>query len=110
MTSEDEAYDPWPGCMMTRTGCHWESHRSTLYRINESFAAFFTLSKDDTFTLYGLDDIVIEYAEKRNGVLENRGIINYDEALWDFFSIEKDKSFKYHHIEDRVKRFLREVF
>ena len=109
MTSEDEAWDPWPGCMMTRTGCHWGSYKSKLYWITEAFADFFTIDKEDKYTLYRLDDIVIEYAEKRNGVSENSGVINYDEALWEFFSIEKDKPFKYYHIERRVKWFLTEV-
>ena len=38
---EDEAYDPWPGCIMDRTGCHGQSYYTMKYEVNEQLISFF---------------------------------------------------------------------
>jgi hypothetical protein len=48
MTSEDEAYDPWPGCYMDSTGCHYAIYYSDTYILNEKFANF-SFRKDTQF-------------------------------------------------------------
>ena len=109
MSSEDEAWDPWPGCAMTRTGCHWQTHRSKPYLVGNTFAHFFGLPTASVKTLSELDDIIIGYAEAHNGADERSGTIHYDEALWIFFQIEKEKPFRYYHIERYIHGFITEV-
>ena len=51
--SEDEAYDPWPGCIMDRTGCHGQSYYTKKYNINEQLVSFFNLdNKIGTITTF----------------------------------------------------------
>ena len=100
---EDEAYDPWPGCKMDETGCHSSSHYKNKYIMNEKFNIFFN-QKDTLLSLSNLDDIVIDYANKHNGIVGTR--INYDELLWNLFGIDKNKTFKLYEIEKYVRLFI----
>jgi len=97
---EDEAYDPWPGCIMNKTGCHSSSHYKNKYIMNEKFNIFFNQKTDTLLSLSNLDDIVIDYANKHNGIVDTR--INYDELLWNLFGIDKNKTFKLYEIEKYV--------
>jgi hypothetical protein len=94
---EDEAYDPWPGCTMDSTGCHGGSHYKKKHRMNEKFNNFFDLNKDELLSYNNLDDIVIAFIKKNNGLKDT--IINYDELLLELFGIDKNKTFKLYEIE-----------
>ena len=101
---EDDAYDPWPGCTMDKTGSHCSSHYYDKHRMNEKFNKFFGLKNDELLSFSNLDDIVIAYVEKNNGLRDT--IINYDELLWDLFLIDKNKTFKLYEIEKYVELFI----
>ncbi len=104
MDSDEEAYDPWPGCIMDKTGCHYHSYHYLKYSINETFATFFNVDKDAKYTCHELDNIVIDYIEKHNG--RTRYNINFHEDLWNFLSIPHDKVFKLYHINDHILKFI----
>ena len=104
--SEDEAYDPWPGCIMDRTGCHGQSYYTRKYTPNEQLLSFFNLEKGTKITYNNFDNIVINYAYNNNGISDDKGIIYYDEALWKLFQLDKDKSLKFYHISKYLEKFF----
>ena len=106
MTSEDEAYDPWPGCIMDRTGCHGQSYYIIKYGISEQLVSFFNLNKDIKLTYSNFENIVIAYAENHNGIMDDKCIINYDEALWDLFELDNDTPLKYYNIYKYFEKFI----
>ena len=103
--SEDEAYDPWPGCVMDRTGCHGQSYYTMKYKVSEQLVSFFNLESNN-LTYNNFDNIVIDYAFNNNGISDDKGIIYYDEALWKLFQLDKDKSLKFYHISKYFDRFV----
>lgn len=103
--SEDEAYDPWPGCIMDRTGCHGQSYYSRKYTLNEELVSFFNLD-DNNLTYNNFDNIVINYAFNNNGISDDKGIIYYDESLWRLFELDKDTPLKFHHISKYFEKFI----
>jgi len=107
MDSEDEAYDPWPGCTMDETGCHSKSHYTVKYTMDEELSSFLKLDKDAEVTLGDLDHYIIEYAKAHCGI--ERCNIKYDVALWDLFALDITKPFKLHHIEQNVRKLIHAV-
>ena len=103
--SEDEAYDPWPGCIMDRTGCHGQSYYTKKYNVNEQLISFFNLDNNN-LTYNNFDNIVIDYAFNNNGISDDKGIIFYDEALWNLFELDKDKPLKFYHISKYFEKFF----
>ena len=101
--SEDEAYDPWPG-VMDRTGCHGQSYYTKKYNVNEQLISFFNLENNITYNNF--DNIVIEYASNNNGISDDKGIIYYDETLWNLFELDNDKPLKFYHISKYFVKFI----
>lgn len=64
MASEDEAYEPWQGCYMDTTGCHYYSYYSDKYAINESLWNLFNLDCTKTLKLYQLEKYFINFIRK----------------------------------------------
>jgi hypothetical protein len=104
--SEDEAYDPWPGCVMDRTGCHGQSYYNMKYIVNEQLVSFFNLENNAKITYNNFDNIVIDYAFNNNGISDDKGIIFYDEALWKLFELDKDTPLKFYHINKYFVKFI----
>lgn len=102
---EDKAYDPWPGCVMDRTGCHGQSYYTIKYTPNEQLISFFNLT-DKEISYNNFDNIVIDYAFNNNGISDDKGIIYYDEALWNLFELDKDTPFKFYHINKYFVKFV----
>jgi len=107
MDSEDEAYDPWPGCTMDQTGCHSSTHYSVKYTMDEELYTFLKLDKDTEVSLRDLDNHIIHYAEANNGI--ERCLINYDSALWNLFALDINESLKLYQIERNVRKLIRAV-
>ena len=107
--SEDDAYDPWPGATMTRTGCHCQTYYTTEYRLSAPLCRFFDLDIDIELTEEGIDNLIIGYAEKHNGVDEHKNTIHYDAALWELLGIPKEKPFKYYHIWRVLEKFITRI-
>jgi hypothetical protein len=107
MDSEDEAYDPWPGCTMDKTGCHSNSHYTVKYTMDEELSTFLKLDKAVEVTLSDLDDYIIDYAEAHCGI--EKTSINYDFALWDLFVLDITKPFKLYQIEQNVRKLIHAV-
>jgi len=105
MTSDDEAYDPWPGCIMDRTGCHVQSYYTKKYKPTEQLISFFR-PVDKNLSYNDFDNIVIDYATNHNGILDDEGIICYDEGLWNLFGIDKNKPLKFYNICKYFDRFI----
>jgi len=103
--SEDEAYDPWPDCIMDRTGCHGQSYYTMKHEVNEQLLSFFNL-ENNNLTYNNFDNIVIDYAFNNNGISDDKGIIFYDEALWKLFQLDKDKPLKFYHISKYFEKFF----
>ena len=101
--SEDEAYDPWPDCIMDRTGCHSASHYERKYEVNERIAGFFGLDRD-TYTLHELENVVIDYAESRK--LVERCVIGYEEGLWKLFTLDAGQPLKFYQIAKHLVNFI----
>ena len=99
MNSEDESYDPWPGCVMDRTGCHGYYHRTRKYTMLTAFATFFKQDIDAQVTLHDVDTIVLKYAEEKSLIGEYTCTISYDEGLWALFGLERQTVLKYYQIE-----------
>ena len=106
MDSEDDAYDPWPGCTMDKTGCHFSSHYTVKYTMDEELSKFLKLDKDAEVTLSDLDNYIIDYAEAHCGIKNT--LINYDSALWYLFGLES-QSLKLYQIEINVRKLIHPV-
>ena len=106
MNSEDEAYDPWPGCTIDRTGCHNQLHYYRKYSIDSKFAEFFVMDDKALYTLHDLDNIIINYAEAHKGIREHCSRLEYDAKLWAFFALEIGDLFKFYQIEKYVQPFI----
>lgn len=104
MDSEDDAYDPWPGCTMDRTGCHSSSHYKVKYTMDEELSAFLKLDKGAEVTLSNLDDYIMDYAEANNGI--DKTFIKYDSALWSLFALEPTQNLKLYQIERNVRKLI----
>jgi len=106
-SSEDEAYEPWPNCIMDRTGCHGKSYYHRKYTVSDKLAIFFKIDKNAELSFSELDDIVIEYAEANNGI--TRQLIHYDEDLWNLLGFQKDIVFKFYQIEKYMREYVKEA-
>jgi hypothetical protein len=102
---EDEAYDPWPGCIMDRTGCHGQSYYTKKYSVKEQLISFFRQA-DKSMSYTDFDNIIIDYAINHNGIIDDKAIICYDEALWNLLELDKDIPLKYYHICKHFEKFI----
>jgi hypothetical protein len=109
MTSEDEAYDPWPGCYMDSTGCHYATYYSDTYILNEKFAKFFNLEKNSQFTKKDIDDVIIKYLDENKCIAKYGTNISYNEPLWNLFELECNKTLKLYQLERYFIKFIIKV-
>jgi hypothetical protein len=104
---EDEAYDPWPGCIMDRTGCHGQSYYTKKYKPTEQLINFFRQANIVEGISYNdFDNIIIDYATNHNGIIDDKAIICYDEALWNLLELDKNMPFKFYHISKHFEKFI----
>lgn len=103
--SEDEAYDPWPGCVMTETGCHYASTYYKKQRMPKHLTDFFGLESDKEYQIHVLEHKIIEYAKAHNGI--ERLKFNYDETLWNLLERPHSQKMCYYHLSDLIHMAIR---
>ena len=105
MDSEDDAYDPWPDCIMDRTGCHCQSYYHVKYVVDEQFAKFFNIDISGQYTKTDLDRVIIDYIEQKHGESQKTNLA-YDEPMWNLFDLDKTKTLKFYQLERNFRKFI----
>ena len=100
--SEDEAYDPWPSCIMDMTGCHCGSYYSMKYNLSATLTTFLKIDPKTQMNWHEMDNAILEYADKHAGFKDTT--FNYDADLWDLLGLNKNNIFKFYQIQRYIEK------
>jgi len=111
MDSEEEAFDPWPGAILSETGCHTEQYYEDVYKIAPAIISFFKLDQKKRYSMRDIEKLILDYAEANNGFVSEMTIyrtkrkgIKYDRTLWKLLEIPDHIEFKMYHFYKILKK------
>lgn len=105
--SEEEAYDPWPGCVMTRTGCHYHSLYTREYSLSPALAMFLEISGNAIISYNDIEQSILDYIQQ--GAPKFPEPIPYDAKLWTLFDLEPEAIIKIYHIPKHIMKHITRV-
>ena len=104
--SESEYYDPWPGCIMGETGCHYGNYYDKCFILMDEFVSFFKLPQNHQMSLGDMESAIITYAEDKGCV--NNTTIAYNKELWELLKPVNPTKIKFYQLSRYVKKLVKE--
>ena len=104
--SEDDYYDPWPGCSWGQTGCHFSSHYSKCFTVSDKFSSLFKLPQNHQMSLGTMESTIIQYGED-NGCVQST-TITFNKELWELLKPENSTKIKFYQLTRYVKQLVKE--
>ena len=104
--SESEHYDPWPGCVMCITGCHFSDHYTHMYIVSEPFAAFFHLAQHQPLSIGAMEKLVIDYAKTHKCV--EGTLLLYNKDLWNLLKPTNRKQIKFYQLYRFMQKHIKD--
>ncbi len=107
--SSEEDYEPWPGCLMTSTGCHFGDYYTYKFMPHDKLCEFLNIPKDTPISLGDLEKLVIQYGKSHAGMNETPyrfDSFKYDKDLWALFELKETKVLKPRHLDNLLHKLV----
>ena len=100
--NESEAYEPWPGCVMSRTGNHFketylQKRRATTIPAKK-LLGFLHLPLDGAYSLATLENAIIARARSIEGRMKSAREFEFDGTLWEALEHPRNARLRFHHL------------